>query len=327
MAHILVTGGAGYIGSATCKHLAEAGHIVTVFDNLSTGHAEFVRWGNLIEGDVRDTIALKAALRNVDGVIHFAAASTVAESVTRPGHYYDVNVGGTLSLLDAMRAACVGAIVVSSTCAVYGEPDRIPITEDTPKVPINPYGMTKLVMERMCADFDIAHGLRSVALRYFNACGCDGSFEVGERHDPETHLIPRIFAVLDGDQDAFQLFGEDYSTDDGTCIRDYIHVSDLAMAHCRAIDHLLGGGASEAVNLGTGKGTSVHQILDAVWRVTGHSVPVSSMPRRIGDPAVLIADPERARALFEFSPSQSNIEHIVRTAWQWHQQERSRGPD
>ncbi|MEZ5668963.1 MAG: UDP-glucose 4-epimerase GalE [Alphaproteobacteria bacterium] len=322
MANILVTGGAGYIGSATAKRLAAAGHAVTVYDNLSTGHADLVRFGPLVEADIRDTARMTAALAGVDGVVHFAASAYVGESVTDPGRYYDNNVGGTLSLLNAMRAAGVGALVVSSTCAVYGQPERMPIREDAAKAPINPYGMTKLVMERMCADFEAAHGIRTVALRYFNACGCEPELEVGERHDPETHLIPRILMAACGEIPAFQLFGDDYPTADGTCVRDYVHVWDLAEAHARALERLLAGGPSDAVNLGTGRGTSVRAVLDAAARATGRAIPVAVQPRRPGDPAELVADPAHARAALGFAPALSDMDTIVDTAWRWHRKQR-----
>lgn len=324
MSRVLVTGGAGYIGSVTCKRLAEAGNPVTVYDNLSTGHRDFVQWGDLDEGDIRDTERLTRVLvdRRIDAVVHFAASAYVGDSVTDPGAYYDNNVVGTLSILKAMRDAGVGQIVVSSTCAVYGQPDRMPITEDTAKNPINPYGATKLVMERMCADFESAHGIRTVALRYFNACGADLELDTGERHDPEPHLIPRIFMAVDGEIPGLDVYGSDYPTPDGTCVRDFIHVTDLADAHARAVSYLGAGGASEACNLGTGQGLSVRQVLDAAGMVTNRAIPFEYRDRRPGDPAELVANADRAREVLGWVPRFSNIDTIIDTAWRWHRQER-----
>src|SRR5882724_1528200 len=263
MSRILVTGGAGYIGSHCCKALAEAGFEPVVFDNLSMGHREAVRWGPLIEGDTRNAEALHTAMREArpTAVLHFAALALVGESTAHPERYYAVNVGGTLNLLEAMRAANLRRIVFSSTCAVYGEPDRVPIVEDTPKGPINPYGASKLACERMMEDFDQAHSIRSVRLRYFNAAGADPASETGEWHDPETHLVPLVLDAALGRRPAISIFGTDYPTADGTALRDYIHVMDLAEAHVAALHHLLGGGDSAAVNLGTGRGVSVREVV------------------------------------------------------------------
>ena len=324
MTRILVTGGAGYVGSHTCKLLAREGHEIAIFDNLSRGHRELVKWGPLIEGDLRNGALVRESLLNFRPavVIHFAALAYVGESAADPGLYYDNNVNGSLSLLTAMRDTGIGRIVVSSTCAVYGQPERMPITEDMPHAPINPYGSSKAAMERICRDFGAAHGIRSAALRYFNAAGCDPDGETGERHDPEPHLIPRALMALDGEIDALDLFGADYPTPDGTCIRDYVHVNDLASAHALAAGYLIDGGGSDAFNLGTGRGVSVREVLDAVTRVAGKSVPHRIAPRRAGDPSVLVADANRARTMLGWTARRSDIDTIVRTAWSWHRQER-----
>ena len=326
MTCILVTGGAGYIGSHTCKALAGEGFDVVVYDNLSTGHAEFVKWGPLELGALQDTDRLRNVIRRhrPDAVIHFAASAYVGESVTDPGSYYRNNVEGTLSLLEALRDSGGGAkIVVSSSCATYGIPERIPIAEDAPQAPINPYGATKLVMERMIADFETAHGIGWISLRYFNAAGADPELDVGERHDPETHLIPRVLMALTGDIPAMEVFGDDYDTPDGTCIRDYIHVTDLADAHVRAVRRLIDGSPSEAFNLGTGEGVSVRQILDAAARVVGQEVPHRFAPRRPGDPACLVADATKAGRVLAWKPRSTAIDDIQLTAWDWHCKERN----
>ncbi|MFO1361038.1 MAG: UDP-glucose 4-epimerase GalE [Burkholderiales bacterium] len=321
MSSILVTGGAGYVGSHACKALAAAGHAPIAYDNLSRGHREFARWGPLEEGDVRDGARLDAvfARHRIDAVMHFAALAYVGESVSEPALYYRNNVGGTLELLEAMRRAGVRLLVFSSTCATYGTPERMPISEDTPQQPINPYGMSKLVVERVLRDYDAAYGLRSVSLRYFNAAGCDPDGEVGEDHDPETHLIPRVLMAAGGALPAVEVFGTDYPTPDGTCLRDYVHVADLADGHVRALDYLQRGGATTAINLGTGRAFSVREVIAAAERVSGRRVPVREGPRRPGDPPVLVADATRARAVLGFAPRFTEIEPIVATAWRWHQ--------
>ena len=320
MSTILVTGGAGYVGSHACKALAAAGHTPVVYDNLSRGHREFARWGPLEVGDLGEAAKLDAVLarHRIDAVMHFAALAYVGESVEQPALYYRNNVGGTLELLEAMRRAGVGLMVFSSTCATYGVPERMPITEDLPQQPINPYGATKLMIERVLRDYEPAYGLRSVALRYFNAAGCDPDGEVGEDHEPETHLIPRVLMAADGMLPRIDVFGTDYPTPDGTCLRDYIHVTDLADGHVRALDYLQRGGASSAVNLGTGRAFSVREVIAAAERVTGRRIPVHEGPRRAGDPPVLVADATRARTLLGFAPRYSEIEPIVETAWRWH---------
>lgn len=320
--NILVTGGAGYIGSCTSKALAHAGHSVTVYDNLSTGHRDLVKWGPLFEGDILDGERLRACMKSVrpDGVIHFAAFSQVGESVQNPGKYLRNNVGGTLSLLEAMRDTGVRNIVVSSSAAVYGVPRVMPITESCPADPINPYGETKLFMERMLADFARAHGISWTALRYFNAAGGDPEGETGERHAPETHLIPRALMALDGKLNDFHVMGDDYPTPDGTCIRDYIHVCDLAAAHIRAVERLAScrDGEGEALNLGTGTGLSVKQILHAAEKVTGRPLSCTMGPRRAGDPPCLVADASRALAVLGWKPGHSGVEEIIRDAWNWY---------
>ena len=320
MSTILVTGGAGYVGSHACKALAAAGHTPVVYDNLSRGHREFARWGPLEVGDLGEAAKLDAvfARHRIDAVMHFAALAYVGESVEQPALYYRNNVCGTLELLEAMRRAGVGLMVFSSTCATYGVPERMPITEDLPQQPINPYGATKLMIERVLRDYEPAYGLRSVALRYFNAAGCDPDGEVGEDHEPETHLIPRVLMAADGMLPRIDVFGTDYPTPDGTCLRDYIHVADLADGHVRALDYLQRGGASSAINLGTGRAFSVREVIAAAGRVTGRRIPVHEGPRRAGDPPVLVADATRARTLLGFAPRYSEIEPIVETAWRWH---------
>lgn len=321
---ILVTGGAGYIGSHTCKALLAAGHEVAVFDNLSTGFRDLARWGSFEHGDITDDRALAACLRKhrPDGVIHFAACSYVGESVLDPGKYHRNNVAGTLNLLCGMRDAGVRALVVSGTCAVYGEPEQTPISESCAPRPINPYGRSKLFMEGMLADFERAHGLGWVSLRYFNAAGADPLGECGERHIPESHLIPRLFLALDGDIPALQIFGNDYPTPDGTCIRDYVHVCDLAEAHVKAIEYCLGGQKSQAMNLGAGQGFSVLEILAAAGRILGREAPFVMAPRRPGDPPRLTADHALARQALDWKPRCSDIESIIASAWQWHEKDR-----
>lgn len=325
MSRVLVTGGAGYIGSHTVKKLAVAGHEIATYDNLSRGFRDAVRWGRFVEGALADTDLLRATIAEFqpDAVVHFAAFAYVGESVENPSLYYENNIGGTLSLLKAMRDCGCGAIVVSSSCATYGQPDTMPIVETTPQRPINPYGYSKLVMEQMCYDFHRAHGIQSVALRYFNAAGCDPEGEIGERHDPEPHLIPRTLMAAAGEIDALEIFGNDYDTPDGTCIRDYIHVNDLADGHLCAVDYLLSGGGSEVFNLGTGVGSSVKEILAAVEAASGLPVPHRFAPRRAGDPAVLVADPLKANTVLGWKATSSDLATIASTAWAWHRRARA----
>lgn len=319
MARILVTGGAGYIGSHCCKALAKEGHEPVVFDNLVTGHREAVRWGPLIEGDLRNADMISDAMRSLrpDAVLHFAALALVGESVALPERYYATNVLGSLNLLQAMRGAGVDRLVFSSTCAVYGEPDRVPMTEDLPRRPINPYGSTKLACEMMMEDFGAAHRIRSVRLRYFNAAGADPAAEIGERHDPESHLIPLVLDAALGRRPVISIFGTDYPTSDGSAVRDYIHVMDLADAHLAALRHLIEGGSSAALNLGRGSGASVREVIRTVEEVTGRSVPVEEAPRRSGDPPVLVADPARAERLLNWR-AEKELVTMVEDAWRWH---------
>lgn len=313
---VLVTGGAGFIGSHTCKRLAQQGFVPVVYDNLSTGHLANVRWGPLVEGDLEDTERLATAVRTFlpECVIHFAASAYVGESVEDPGKYYRNNVAGSIALLGACRATGLARIVFSSSCATYGVPQRLPITEDTEQFPINPYGRTKLMIELMLGDYARAYDFRSVALRYFNAAGADPDGQLTERHDPETHLIPRALMAAAGRIERLDIFGDDYATPDGTCIRDYIHVTDLADAHVAAVNYLRDGGEVLRANLGSGHGTSIREVLEAIDRVTGRQVPVQMLPRRPGDPPVLYADTSRARQQLGFRPAFSDIETIIRTA-------------
>ncbi len=316
--HILVVGGAGYIGSHAVRHLLAHGHEVWVFDSLVRGHAAAVPEDRLIHSDLADPAGIEAALREhaIEAVMHFAAFALVPESVTDPALYYRNNVVGSLNLLDAMRAAGVGRIVFSSTCAVYGSCEP-PIREDTPKAPINPYGFTKLVIEQALADYAAAYQIGFAALRYFNACGAAEDAAIGEDHDPETHLIPLILQVALGQREAISVFGTDYPTPDGTCIRDYIHIDDLASAHRLALERLEPG-RGLALNLGTGRGYSVRQVIESARRVTGHPIPAVERARRPGDPAVLVADASAARESLGWSPRFTEIDAIVGSAWKWH---------
>jgi UDP-glucose-4-epimerase GalE len=320
MARILISGGAGYVGSHCAKALAAAGHQGIVFDNLLFGHRESVRWGPLIEGDVRDAVALDAVFSayRFDAVMHFAALAYVGESVTAPSRYYDVNVNGTRTLLDAMVRADVRSIVFSSSCAIYGVPETMPISERTALNPINPYGFSKLVCEHMMDDFGRAHRLKSVRLRYFNAAGADPTAEIGEDHDPETHLIPLVLDAASGKRPDVAVFGTDYPTPDGTAVRDYIHVCDLADAHVLALKYLLEDRDSIAVNLGTGRGASVHQVIDAARHITGSEIVARSELRRAGDPPILVADAQRACELLGWTPQCSDLDVIINDAWRWH---------
>jgi UDP-arabinose 4-epimerase len=313
---VLVVGGAGYIGSHTAKLLQAHGIEPVVYDNLSTGNRLSVRWGPFVHGDILDTCHLFRTLTkfNPEAVIHFAASAYVGESVVDPAKYYRNNVTGTQSLLEACRQADIDKLIFSSSCAIYGIPEQLPITEATAQNPINPYGKTKLAAEQMLGDYAAAYGLRYVALRYFNACGADPEGELGEWHDPETHLIPRALLAASGKAPHLAVFGTDYDTNDGTCVRDYIHVSDLAKSHLLALDYLGGGGENLAVNVGTGQAFSIREILEAIARVTKRQVPVEWHPRRSGDPPTLYADPTLARKIFDFAPQYSNLETIVRTA-------------
>lgn len=323
---ILVTGGAGYVGSHCCKAFSEAGWEVFVFDNLSRGWRDFVQWGPLIEGDILDREALERAFRDVkpDAVAHFAALAYVGESVSQPDRYYRTNVIGTTNILDAMRSNNVDRIVFSSTCATYGEPQYLPIDEAHPQTPINPYGRSKLMAEHLLRDYSDAFGIRSVALRYFNAAGADPSGLIGERHEPETHLIPLALEGAGNPEYCLSIFGHDFDTRDGTAVRDYVHVCDLADAHLKALQYLSGGGSTSAINLGTGSGTSVHEIWKSVEHVTASSVKKQIVGRRPGDPASLVADAEKARRILGWNAGRSSISTILEDAWKWHQSEKVR---
>jgi UDP-glucose-4-epimerase GalE len=316
---VLVTGGAGYIGSHTAKALRLAGSRVVIFDNLSAGHREAALGAALIEGDIRDVDAVRRAIRDsrASAVVHFAARLVVFESMTDPAGYYDNNVRGTLATLEAMAAERCSVFVFSSTCAVYGEPTEVPIVETHPKVPINPYGQTKLAVEQALPHYERAYGIRSIRLRYFNAAGADPDGELGEDHDPEIHAIPRAFQAAAGGP-PFEIFGEDYPTPDGTCLRDYVHVSDLADAHIRALRRLEQGGASATYNIGTERPSSVREVLAAVGRAVGRPVPSRSAARRPGDPAVLYASAARIRADLGWVPRRASLDIIVSDAWRWH---------
>ena len=335
MSAVLVTGGAGYIGSHAVKALRVAGHEVVVLDNLSAGHRQAVGDAAFVEADVRDSTTVRATLRdhNIDAVMHFAALLSVSESMSEPSRYYEWNVRGSLALLDAMVAEGVQRFVLSSTCAVYGDRVTAPIDETHPTAPINAYGETKLTVERALGHYGRAYGLRSVALRYFNASGADAGGDIGEDHDPEIHLIPRAIAAAGGGE-PLQVFGDDYPTADGTCERDYVHVSDLASGHLLALDALLAtsdtadrdggdpGGpepANRVFNLGTGRPHSVREVVQAVERVSGLPVPTQPAPRRPGDPAVLFASADRIVSELGWRPHYISLEDIVETAWRWHQ--------
>ncbi len=317
---VLVFGGAGYIGSHTCKELKANGFDPVAFDNLSEGHADFVKWGDLIVGDIRNPDDLAAAVARVKplAAIHFAALAYVGQSVTDPEHYYDNNVTGSLNVARALRAAGNVPLIFSSTCATYGAPDVARIAETTSQSPINPYGRSKLMVEQILRDFSDAYGLRSVSLRYFNAAGDDAEGDIGEAHREETHLIPRAVLAGLGEIDDFHVFGDDFDTPDGSSVRDYIHVTDLARAHVAACQYLLNGGETEQFNLGVGRGYSVFEIVEAVSRALGHPVPYLVKGRRAGDPPSLIADASKARAVLKFEPRHSDLETIVRTAVDWH---------
>jgi UDP-glucose 4-epimerase len=317
---ILVVGGAGYIGSHACRVLERAGHDVWVFDNLSVGHPESVAPGRLIQGEVADGALVRQVLGQyeIDAVMHFAAFALVGESVAEPAKYYRNNVIAAIELLDAMRDCNVRRFVFSSTTATYGQPDTIPIAETTRQDPINPYGFTKLVIERALADYAKAYGLGYAALRYFNAAGADPSGEIGEDHDPESHIIPIVLQVALGQRSHVTIYGDDYPTPDGTCIRDYVHVNDLGTAHLAALERLQDG-QGICVNLGTGRGTSVREIIDACRRVTGHPIPEQIGERRPGDPAELVADARLANQLLQWTPQYTDIQETIATAWRWHQ--------
>jgi UDP-glucose 4-epimerase len=319
MSVVLVTGGAGYVGSHCCLALSDAGHEVVVFDNLSNGHRAFVRWGPLVEGDIRDAAALQNVFKRYrpEIVIHCAALIEVGESVRDPARFYDNNVRGALNVLDAMADSDTKAFVFSSTCATYGAPQRMPLTEDHPQHPLNPYGRTKLMIEQASRDYAASYGIKYAHLRYFNAAGAAFERGVGERHDPETHAIPLALLTALGKRERFDVYGDDYDTRDGTCVRDYVHVRDLADAHVRAAEQIASGAESLAINLGTGDGVTVLELLAAIERVTGKRLPSSVVERRPGDAAALVADNSYARTRLGWAPSRS-LDDIVSSAWAWH---------
>jgi UDP-arabinose 4-epimerase len=318
---VLVTGGAGYIGSHAAKALARAGARPVAYDNLCRGHADAVRWGPLVEGDIADGSRIIETIGRygIDAVMHFAAFAYVGESMIRPELYFHNNLASSLALIDAVKEAGIRKFVFSSSCAVYGHPRTLPIREGDPPAPINPYGETKLAVERALHWYGAIHGLRHVALRYFNATGSDPDGEAGERHDPETHLIPLVIQAALGNANPIEIYGTDYPTPDGTAIRDYVHVQDLADAHLLALQYLDRGGADIALNLGTGRGYSVRQIVTAVERRAGRSVACRSRPRRGGDPPELYADAERARQLLGWEPALSDLDTIIDSNWRWFQ--------
>lgn len=318
---VLVIGGAGYIGSHMVKMLLSSGHQVMTLDNLSSGHRDAVLGGEFVQGDIADTACLDRIFTTFkpDAVMHFASFIQVGESVRKPDIYYRNNVTNTLNLLDAMLKYDVKKFIFSSTAAVFGEPDYVPIDEAHPNRPLNPYGRSKWMIEQVLADYDKAFDFRSVCLRYFNAAGADPEGQLGERHDPETHLIPLILQAASGRRENIHVFGRDYDTPDGTCIRDYIHIVDLCSAHLAALEYLCQDGHSDRFNLGNGAGFSVQQVIDAVQQVSGRKVTVINGPRREGDPARLVADSKRARLTLNWEPKFTDLETIVAHAWQWEQ--------
>ena len=321
MRDILVVGGGGYIGSHTCLDLAEKGYTPIVYDNFSNGHREFVKWGPVEEGDIRDRARLDEVFRKYApaAVIHFAALIEVGESVKDPLAFYENNVAGSLTLFAAARAANCRRLVFSSTCATYGVPEQTPMTETHPQAPINPYGRSKLITEEILRDLCAHDGFRAVILRYFNAAGADPEGRIGERHDPETHAVPLAIEAALGRRNGFSIFGDDYDTRDGSCVRDFVHVMDLAEAHTRAIDHLLNDGRSVALNLGTGEGTTVKELLAAIGDVAGREIAITQASRRPGDTAALVADNSMARDVLGWVP-RNDLSSIVSTAWKWHAQ-------
>lgn len=317
--NVLVTGGAGYIGSHVAKALAQAGHTPVTYDSLVRGSASAIRWGPVVVADLADSVKLEEAIRDhkIDAIIHLAAFAYVGESMREPGLYFRNNTVSSLGLFEVARRTGVERLVFSSTCATYGDPDYVPIDENHPQRPVNPYGESKLLVEKLLRWYGDIHGLRWVVLRYFNAAGADPDQEIGEDHDPETHLIPLVIdAALDPGKPV-AIFGTDYDTPDGTAVRDYIHVSDLATAHVKALQYLTEGGASRPFNLGTGEGHSVRKIVEAVASVSGRRPAVREADRRLGDPAVLVANPSLARTELDWQPSRSDLFEMVRTAWQW----------
>lgn len=320
MKKILVVGGAGYIGSHTCKALYQKGYKVVVYDNLSYGHKEFVKWGDFVLGDLCDKDVLDKVFceHKIDALMHFAAFAYVGESVQKPHKYYQNNVCATINLLEAMRKHGVKKIIFSSTCATYGQPKYTPIDELHPQNPINPYGRTKLMVEQILDDYSKAYDFRFVALRYFNAAGCDEDAQIGEKHNPETHLIPLALDAAIGKRQDVKIFGTDYDTKDGTAIRDYIHVSDLANAHILAFEYLCGGGMSDVFNLGNEQGFSVKEVIECAKKITKIDFEVVNAPRRAGDPSVLVGSSEKIISKLGWKPRLNSLETIIQTAWNWH---------
>ena len=318
---VLVVGGAGYIGSHVAHALKRRRYEVVIYDNLSTGHTALAQGFELIVGDISDGAKLAAVLRRIDAVMHFAAYAYVGESVANPRKYFDNNVVGGLSLVNAVVDSNVRKLIFSSTCAVYGVPVRMPITEENPRLPVNPYGVSKLMFERALEAYEQAYGLHFVSFRYFNAAGADEEGKAGEDHDPETHLIPSAFEAIHGERPALEIYGDDYPTADGTCVRDYIHVNDLAEAHVLGLEHLEQG-RSAALNLGTGKGHSVREVISTIERITGREVPKRITARRAGDPPELVADPSLAERTLHWKARRS-LEEIVATAWKWPESRRA----
>ncbi len=316
---VLVVGGAGYIGSHMVKMLDKAGHAVTTLDNLSNGYRDAVKYGEFVEGDIADEALLNQLFSDTgfDGVMHFASYIQVGESVEKPSMYYRNNVSNTQTLLDAMVEHGIKNFIFSSTAATFGEPEYTPIDEKHPQKPINPYGHSKLMVEQILADFDHAYGLKSVSLRYFNAAGADPEGELGERHVPETHLIPLVLQAASGRRQNITIFGEDYDTPDGTCIRDYIHINDLCSAHLLGLEHLVAGGDSRAYNMGNGQGYSIKEVIDVAKKVSGNDFDVLTGPRRDGDPARLVADSTLLQAELDWKPEYTELEMIIQHAWEW----------
>ncbi|ADY74008.1 UDP-glucose 4-epimerase [Desulfurobacterium thermolithotrophum DSM 11699] len=325
---ILVTGGAGYIGSHVVKALGEKGYKVLVVDNLSKGHKEAVLYGKLVVADLEDKNTLDVIFKEFrpDAVMHFAAFIEVAQSLREPLKYYKNNTVNTINLLEVMLKNGVNKFIFSSTAAVYGNPEKVPIPEIEPIKPINPYGQSKAFVEKVLQDFDKSYGLKYVSLRYFNAAGADPEGRIGESHDPETHLIPLILKTAKGEKESIKIFGTDYPTPDGTCIRDYIHVDDLAEAHILALEYLLNGGSSEVFNCGYGHGFSVREVIDTARKVTGIDFKVEETERRPGDPAILVADSSKLRKVLDWKPKFDDLEYIIRTAWNW-ERRRERGQE